>query len=87
MVVCFGLSWPISIRKAVISRSNRGKSLAFLLLITTGYISGIASKLIAGNITYVFVFYVLNLCMLITELLLYVRNGRLDAQREAGKKG
>ena len=83
MVICFGLSWPISIRKAYLARTNRGKSLAFLILITTGYVCGIAAKLLSGNITYVFFFYVLNLCMLLTELGLYARNLRLDRRRAA----
>ena len=81
MVICFGLSWPISIRKAYLARTTRGKSLAFLILITVGYVCGISAKLLAGNITYVFFFYVLNLCMLLTELALYARNLRLDRQR------
>lgn len=83
MVICFGLSWPISIRKAYLARTNQGKSLAFLILITTGYVCGIAAKLLSGNITYVFFFYVLNLCMLLTELGLYARNLRLDRRRAA----
>ena len=61
--------------------TTRGKSLAFLILITVGYVCGISAKLLAGNITYVFFFYVLNLCMLLTELALYARNLRLDRQR------
>ena len=77
MVICFGLSWPISIRKAYLARTNQGKSLAFLILIT--------AKLLSGNITYVFFFYVLNLCMLLTELGLYARNLRLD-RREAAEQ-
>ena len=83
MVICFGLSWPISIRKAYLARTNQGKSLAFLILITTGYVCGIAAKLLSGNITYVFFFYVLNLCMLLTELGLYARNLRLDRRGAA----
>ena len=29
MILCFGLSWPISIRKSWISRTAKGKSLFF----------------------------------------------------------
>ena len=83
LVVSFGISWPRNIIKSVRTRSAKGKSLPFLLFIFAGYICGIASKLISGNITYVFVFYVLNLLMVGTDIILYFRNRRLDAQRAA----
>ena len=67
----------------VISSLPPLESLPFLLFIFAGYICGITSKLISGNITYVFVFYVLNLLMVGTDIVLYFRNRRLDAQRAA----
>ena len=33
MILCFGLSWPISIRKSWVSRTAKGKSLFFRLCI------------------------------------------------------
>ncbi len=83
MVVSFGISWPMNIVKSLRTRSAKGKSLPFLLFIFAGYICGIASKLLSGNMTYVFVFYVLNLLMVGTDIALYFRNRRLDAQRDA----
>ena len=83
MIVAFGFSWPMNVIKSYKARTTKGKSLAFLVLIFGGYICGIASKLISGNITYVFVFYVLNLLMVGTDIVLYFRNRRLDAQRAA----
>lgn len=83
MVVSFGISWPMNIVKSLRTRSAKGKSLPFLLFIFAGYICGIASKLLSGNMTYVFVFYVLNLLMVGTDIALYFRNRRLDAQRAA----
>ena len=41
MVLCFGLSWPISVRKSFISRTNKGKSLLFEVFIWVGYVFGI----------------------------------------------
>lgn len=84
MVVCFGLSWPMSIVKSYRARTARGKSLPFLCLIAFGYVCGITSKLAAGKVTYVFVFYCLNLAMLVVELLLYARNTKLDRLGDAG---
>lgn len=44
MILCFGLSWPISIRKSWISRTAKGKSLFFEFFIWIGYIFGIIRK-------------------------------------------
>jgi bacteriorhodopsin len=86
MIISFGISWPLSIIKSYKARTTKGKSLFFLILSTVGYICGITSKLVSGKITYVFVFYVINLCMLITELFLYARNARIDRENEAVTK-
>lgn len=82
MVICFGVSWPLSVYKSWKSRTTKGKSLAFELFIFLGYISGMVGKLVTHNITYVFIFYVLNLVMVSIDLCLYARNLRLDRQAE-----
>ena len=46
MILCFGLSWPISIRKSWISRTAKGKSLFFEVFLLIGYIFGIVRKII-----------------------------------------
>lgn len=68
MVVCFGISWPISIIKTLKTKSSAGKSPFFIGFIVFGYICGIISKIISSNITYVFVFYCLNLVMTSIDL-------------------
>ena len=86
MIVSFGLSWPMNVMKSYRARTAKGKSLPFLLLIITGYVFGIAGKLIAGGFKwYVMFFYVLNLVMVSTDLAMYFRNVRFDrmAAREA----
>ncbi|MEG0979215.1 MAG: hypothetical protein RR343_00815 [Oscillospiraceae bacterium] len=80
MVISFGVSWPISIAKSYTSRTAKGKSVAFLFLILFGYVCGIISKILADNITYVFIFYVLNLVLVSIDLILYFRNAKLDKQ-------
>lgn len=80
MVVSFGISWPLSILKSYRARTAKGKSLPFLLFILFGYVCGVLSKILSGNITYVVVFYVLNLIMVSADLCLYFRNRRLDAK-------
>lgn len=83
MVVSFGCSWPMNVMKSYKARTTQGKSLGFLLFIFFGYICGIISKLTGpGYKWYVLFFYVLNLIMVGTDLLLYIRNARLDRQRK-----
>ena len=92
MVVSFGASWPFNVMKSYRARTTKGKSLLFLLLIFFGYIAGIASKLVneayMANFAakwYVLFFYVLNLIMVGADLLLYVRNKRIDAKEAANQ--
>lgn len=87
MLVCFGFSWPINAIKAYKARTAKGKSLWFLLLIITGYIAGITSKLINESYMasfdtkwYVLFFYVLNMIMVCTDLGIYFRNRKLDKE-------
>jgi hypothetical protein len=78
MVICFGLSWPLSVWKSYKSRTAKGKSLLFEVFICLGYISGIAGKIINGNITYVFIFYIINISMVTIDICLYLHNMQLD---------
>ena len=82
MVVSFGFSWPLNVVKSYRSRSTKGKSLWFLVLILFGYICGIASKLTADSYKlYVLFFYVMNFVMVGLDLLFYWRNYRLEHRK------
>ena len=85
MIVSFGASWPLNVIKSYKTRTTKGKSLAFLCLIFFGYIAGIISKLVnpaymaeIGSKWYVLFFYVLNFIMVGADIILYIRNYRLD---------
>ena len=78
MLLCFGLSWPINIAKSWKSRTARGKSLLFELLIFFGYALGTAGKFISGNVSYVVAVYILDLVMVAIDLILTFRNIMLD---------
>lgn len=91
MILCFGLSWPISIRKSWISRTAKGKSLFFEVFIWIGYVFGIARKVLQwstateplGWLFYLgWAFYVLNIVEITIDMLLYFRNVKLDRARE-----
>ena len=47
MLLCFGLSWPISVYKSVKTKSTHGKSVFFIIAIIIGYVSGIIGKIIS----------------------------------------
>lgn len=91
MILCFGLSWPISIRKSWISRTAKGKSLVFEFFIWIGYVFGITRKFILWNqgtghdwLFYLsWFFYVLNILEITIDMCLYFRNVKLDKEREA----
>lgn len=84
MIVSFGCSWPMNVIKSYKVKTTKGKSLPFLILIFGGYTCGVIGKLMAPSCKwYVLFFYILNLVMVGTDLLLYVRNYRLDQQRES----
>ena len=83
MVVLFGASWPANVMKSYKARTTKGKSLLFLLLVFIGYLFGIAGKLLSPSYkAYVLFFYILNTLMVLTDILLYIRNYRLDKQSE-----
>lgn len=93
MILCFGLSWPISIRKSWISRTAKGKSLFFEFFIWIGYIFGISRKFIQlnqaagapmGFLFYLaWFFYVLNFIEITIDMILWFRNTRLDKIEDA----
>ncbi|MBO6039791.1 MAG: hypothetical protein J6P58_01140 [Oscillospiraceae bacterium] len=89
MVVCFGLSWPINIRKAWKARSTKGISLFFYTFIFLGYVFALVGKLvlIAYHAPtpwyetvhwYVMFFYVLNTLMVAAGIGIYFRNRALE---------
>ncbi len=77
MLVSFGFAWPSSIYKSYISRTAKGKSLSFLLILLFGYICGIINKIIQGNYL-VLTFYILDFIMVSIDTCLYFRNRKLD---------
>ena len=86
MILCFGLSWPLSIYKSWTSRTAKGKSLYFEVFIWIGYIFGIANKFISymnnPDKDWIFflawAFYFLNIAEITVDMVLYFRNVKLD---------
>lgn len=86
MLICFGLSWPFNIAKSLRARTAKGKSMLFQIIVIVGYLMGLAGKFVSGNVTYVAVVYVLDILMVSFDLLITLRNHRLDKLRENEEK-
>lgn len=94
-ILCFGLSWPISIRKSLISKTAQGKSLFFEVFLLIGYAFGITRKFMqfallgsSGFLFFLsFFFYVLNFVEISVDVALYFRNVKFDKIKAAGAAG
>ena len=87
MMLCFGASWPFNVVKSYQARTAKGKSLTFLCLVIFGYLCGIVMKILTFDagifIKWMSLFvYILNISMVTADLLLYIRNYKLDRIRE-----
>lgn len=88
MLVCFGCSWPINLRKNYRAATAKSMSLGFILLIIFGYAAGITAKaiLVANGKEvhwYVWAVYIFNICVVSLNIPVYFRNRKLD--EKAGK--
>ncbi len=72
MFICFGLSWPVSIIKALRTKIVHGKSPLFMSLIAFGYLCGVSHKILYSR-DYLVLIYMFNLAMILTDLYLYNR--------------
>jgi len=82
MVLCFGLSWPMSIIRSYRARTAKGKSIFFMVFIVIGYIAGIAAKTMTHSFNLAYWFYYINVVMVSTDICLYFRNKAIDKKLE-----
>ena len=79
MIVSFGISWPINVMKSIKTKSTKGKSIFFLIMIFLAYVFGTISKVTAPVFKwYVAIFYILNLIMVGCDIILYIINYRRE---------
>lgn len=79
MIVLFGISWPFNLLKSIKSKSTKGKSMLFLVLIDLGYIAGITSKFVSitfvwANDWWIFMVYVINFIFVSLDMIVYFIN-------------
>lgn len=72
MLLCFSISWPISIAKSIRTKVVVGKSPLFMAILCLGYASGIAHKWLYSRDP-VIALYTLNLLLVATDLALYFK--------------
>ncbi|MCM1544719.1 MAG: PQ-loop domain-containing transporter [Ruminococcus sp.] len=86
MLICFGFSWPMSVWKNIKAKSAKNMSLPFIMLICSGYVAGIAAKLITHNLSYVLVVYFINLAIVSANVVVYFVNKKYDKTTEQKSK-
>lgn len=77
MLVCFGAAWPFSIVRSWRSKSTKGKSPVFLVIVMIGYGAGILHKILY-QLDGVIILYVVNLVMVAVDTALYIVNRRRE---------
>ena len=90
MLLCFGCSWPLSLRRNIKAKTAKSMSLGFIILIISGYVAGIIAKFVTvfalhkAVAWYVFVVYFFNLIVVSANLVVYFFNRNYD--RQAGRE-
>lgn len=82
MMLGFGLAWPCNIYKSVKTKTAAGKSFAFMVTIELAYLCGVIHK-VFYNFDAVIWLYVANFVMVFIDLMLMLRNRKLDLARAA----
>ena len=72
MLLCFGISWPISISKSLRTKQVVGKSPLFMAILCVGYVCGCVHKLVY-SMDWIIGLYVTNLTLVSFDLFLYYR--------------
>ena len=82
MMIAFGSAWPFSIYKSYKSKSTKGKSVQFLLIVLFGYACGLIHKVLY-NPDIVILFYALNTLMVLIDSLVYLKNALNERKKKA----
>ncbi|GBU21569.1 hypothetical protein R80B4_01465 [Fibrobacteres bacterium R8-0-B4] len=72
MLVCFGLSWPVSIIRTLRLKVVTGKSPYFTGIVMLGYFFGLVNKVL-GGMDWVFWLYIFNIVIVSVDLILYFK--------------
>lgn len=81
MLLCFAVAWIPNIHKAYTSRTARGVSLPFMVVVLAGYLAGVVHKVLYG-LDGVLVIYLLDTALVLAGIALTLRNRALDRRAE-----
>ena len=81
MLICFGLSWPVSVYKSIKTKSTQGKSIVFIIAIIIGYISGVIGKIVNNQLSYVLIIYCVNLVVVMIDLSVFFVNRKNEMKK------
>jgi urea transporter len=82
MLICFGLSWHVSIIKSLRTRIVVGKSPLFMAMVCVGYLSGIIHKAVHSP-DWIAGLYCLNMVLVAIDLALYLKFSRATVKCES----
>ena len=77
MLICFGAAWPLSVYKSYKSKTNKGKSIYFMIVIFLGYVSGIIHKYFF-NYDEVIILYLINIIIIAIDIFFYFVNKKYE---------
>jgi len=84
MLVCFGVSWPVSIAKTLRTKAVAGKSPLFMTIVCLGYLSGVIHKTL-HSFDWIIALYGVNFVLVAIDLSLYfLYSGRNEIERRDG---
>ncbi|MDO9514150.1 MAG: hypothetical protein Q7J59_06050 [Elusimicrobiota bacterium] len=96
MLICFGISWPVSIAKTLRTGIVTGKSPLFMGIVCFGYLCGLIHKILY-SFDWITTLYALNMIMVAIDLRLYyaylpakpgpMPNVNLSSRRPDGRRG
>ncbi len=70
MLLCFGISWPISVAKSIRTKVVSGKSPLFMAIVCFGYFCGIVHK-VQYSFDLITILYAVNMILVAVDLSLY----------------
>jgi hypothetical protein len=85
MLICFGVSWPVSVAKSLKTKVVAGKSPTFMIIIACGYAAGIIHKILY-SFDWVLTLYIINLLFVLADLFLYYYYTRIHLMDMARAK-
>lgn len=86
MLICFGISWPLSVIKNYKAKTAKSMSMPFILMILLGYVAGISAKILSAQINLVLAVYIINLLIVSANVPLYFINKQYDRRRALAHK-